>query len=274
MEYLSIEELYEKAGNYFKRGKYQKDLLCSLQLIELDDPRGYTRIAWLYDFGLGVEKDIHYAKELYEKVTTKPSFERTHPRVVALAYNNLGMNCTGIYGFEKDLPNAIRLFKKAVKLGDNHAPINLAEIYNGTYDDSVVNYRKARKYYEKAIAVNNGAGYIPLARYYYYGIGGPKDKKKTLEYLTLGLHSLGTLPDQRLDTDYLFIEDYLTSNNAGKIENSQIVILHYINENRKLKAENHRLREHINASPDGKTYFEAYEHYEKTSNLQTTTRIS
>lgn len=92
-------------------------------------------------------------------------------------------------GVEVDLPRAISYYEQVGQLGHPAAWFSLALLYHR--NETVQDYAKARRYYEKAANLGYVKAATNLGYLWQYGFGGPQDFASALRYY----HKAGELGD-------------------------------------------------------------------------------
>lgn len=92
-------------------------------------------------------------------------------------------------GVEVDLPRAISLYEQVGQLGHPAAWFSLALLYQR--NETVQDYAKARRYYEKAANLGYATAATNLGYLWQYGLGGPQDFASANRYY----HKAGELGD-------------------------------------------------------------------------------
>lgn len=169
----------EKAQEFVrKENEPQENYLERMtRLAEEDgDVEAALTLGYMYLYGEnGVEVDDGKAFKYYELAAAKDD-------VVAL--NNLGSLYFSGVGTNRDIEKAANLFKRAAKLGNSEAAVNLAFIYltarGGT--DATTRSEVVRLFSQAAEAGNTTAQYM-LGMIYYNGFGVAKNDDKAFIYL-------------------------------------------------------------------------------------------
>src|SRR3972149_1220677 len=115
-----------------------------------------THLGYMYYYGIGVDKNISKAIELFEQAI-KLGNKAEGTSAVRNAMGGLAF----IYEEAKNIPKAIELYEQAIKLGDCYAMTNLATI---CLTDN--NTPKAIELYEQAIILENSSAMNNLAIIY------------------------------------------------------------------------------------------------------------
>lgn len=173
------------------------------------DPIVYHKLGYLYMNGLGVEKDVDIALELYEKgtafsqlgclynlgiyyvkqgdyVTAKDYFEEAVESGLPLGYYGLGyIYAMGSEDVDVDLDKAYELFDKAVETGDIEAMYNAGKFLNvaGETDEDKA---KGLDILIKAADAGYSEACSALGDAYESGSGTEVDTKKAFEYYLKG----------------------------------------------------------------------------------------
>ena len=120
-------EMSETMQRKFKRGQmayffgqYQEARVQWLPLAKMGFADAQANLGWLYQAGLGVERDYKIAREWYEKAD-----KQSHP----VAQNNLGTLYEKGWGVDKDERKAFGYFESAAKAGYRYGQYNLGVAY-------------------------------------------------------------------------------------------------------------------------------------------------
>jgi len=100
-------------------GEYKRAFTSWKPLAEEGLADAQANLGWLYQAGLGVEKDIQKAYQWYTKAADQGQ---------AVAQNNLGVLYEYGNGVEKDLARAKSLYEKSADQGYRFAQYNLAQL--------------------------------------------------------------------------------------------------------------------------------------------------
>lgn len=135
---------------------------------------GMLNMAQLYREGMGVEKDIEKARELYHR-----AYEMSYTDAMVLCGDTY---LEGAADMEPDYKNALICYQKAVFKRCPYASYRLGWLYHeglGVEQDSV----KAWDYYQKAVAMQYADAMTDVGVFYRDGIMAPQDYGKALELL-------------------------------------------------------------------------------------------
>lgn len=173
------------------------------------DPIIYHKLGYLYMNGLGVEKNVDIALELYEKGTAysqlgclynlgiyyikqkeyikaKDYFEKAVDSGLPLGYYGLGyLYAMDLEGIDKDLNKAYELFDKAVETGDIEAMFSVGKFLNvsgKTYELQA----KGLDILIKTLDAGYSEACASAADAYECGRGTEVDTKKAFEYFLKG----------------------------------------------------------------------------------------
>jgi len=158
------EEDYEKAFYWFNECA-DKGFVC-----------GINAVATYYCHGMHVQKDSKKAFELYSRIMNElPS-----------AKFNVGTMLLEGEGCQKDIKKGLQLYKETANEGDGIAALMLGRIYLDGLYSTVINYRKAIKWFEKAYHLGEYESVMYLCDIYagLYSIS-MKDKKKHKQWLDI-----------------------------------------------------------------------------------------
>jgi|TARA_R110002033_G_scaffold9971_4_gene32765 TPR repeat protein len=207
IEKLAIFYICDTCGNG-KYIDYKEGLKYLNQLIERrGEARDYATLAWLYNFGKGLDIDLQKAKENYliaiEKGYTRGYYnlaslyyqkDKTLPIIrldykEALKYLQLGYEHHDEdsafllakfyekgFGVEKNLEKAVEYYKRVARSNDS------VSNFLGNYYRKRKDYENARKYFSYAARNNYGGSLLDLGVLYEKGLGGKKDIYKAIEY--------------------------------------------------------------------------------------------
>lgn len=260
---MDIEELREKLKGYYESMDLPEKLDIQ-RIANMDESLLYYHLAYFNIFFL-YEGDYSLALQFLEKVTNAPDvIMKWSVDIKGIAYLFLG-----------DVDNAIQQFNLALHRckGDDVAKSWLSWIYSGQkypFVDctSYRNEKKSRELFEElheADAIYSS--HYLLARYYNEGIGGLMDKEKALKVVIRCLEKHTDNTNNRFfhivrAQRSSYIKEFLCS--CEDFQSREDIPYHIVLMQQICK-DNKRLLDHINASPDGELYFEAYEHYKNTT---------
>ena len=200
---FSIQKLVEY---YLSIGKNNLAFEMAYRFNYLNNPKGYSTLAYLYSKGLGTDLDINKAKELYEKslklgelsagynlaliCIKEKDFDNALkyllsgvtsqyvPSIKLLA--NMYINGDGVVP-SKDI--AVNLLKQAISLGDKKSNVTLAKLYY-----SLGEYNEAFNYFFKGIDDNDLDSIYYVGLCYAKGYGVKQDFATALKYYEIGAH--------------------------------------------------------------------------------------
>lgn len=146
-------------------------------------PLGYFMIGYLYQGGLGIEKNIEKANQFYEKAAKEGSVDAKYILAIekhqALT-DHVVLKKTTIEEAKKLYQEGKRLYLDAANEGHDYAQIMVATMYiNGELDTN--NYDKANLYLKKALKENEADAYAAMGAMY----SDMRDIKKSEKYLKL-----------------------------------------------------------------------------------------
>ena len=135
------------------------------------DTDAMYNLAYMYQYGNGVDVNYTKAIELYEKAANLGN---------SSAMNNLAFMYERGKGVDVNYAKAIELLERATDLGNSDAMYNLAFMYQ--YGEGVaVNYAKAIELYEKAAGLGNSNAMNNLGYMYEIGKGVAVNYAKAIE---------------------------------------------------------------------------------------------
>ncbi len=109
-------DLYSRANKEWSRGRLHPAFRLFLAAAKEGDPLAFAVLGYFYSEGVGTKADSDAALYWYK---------RAHRRGSIVAANNIGV----IYRDRNDLNRALAWFRRAVKLRDGDANLNIARIY-------------------------------------------------------------------------------------------------------------------------------------------------
>lgn len=110
------DELFALADKEYDEGNYKRAFDLFMELANLNDPSGMTRVALMYAEGEGVKKDYDLSMEWDRKAIEAGCI---------LSLTNLAIT----YRMMGDIINAKKYFEKAIEAGDDDAALALAKLY-------------------------------------------------------------------------------------------------------------------------------------------------
>ena len=173
------------------------------------DPIVYHKLGYLYMNGLGVEKNVDFALELYEKgtafsqlgclynlgtyyvkqgdyITAKDYFEKAVETGLPLGYYGLGyIYATDSQDVGKDLDKAYELFDKAIETGDIEAMFSVGKFLNIAGETDEIQ-AKGLDILIKASDAGYSEACSIVGDAYETGRGTEVDTKKAFEYFLKG----------------------------------------------------------------------------------------
>jgi TPR repeat protein len=126
-------DLYSRANEEWSRGRLHSAFRLFLAAAKERDPLAFAVVGYFYSEGVGTKADNDAALYWYK---------RAHRCGSTVAANNIGV----IYRDRNDLNRALAWFRRAIKLRDGDANLNIAKIYLLNKQDG----QKATHYLNKA----------------------------------------------------------------------------------------------------------------------------
>lgn len=157
---------------YYKKGKYD-DALDYFAQCDLDDAGVYWCMATIYE----TEKADYKNALIYYQMAMEMDFPDAIERM-AEAY--LGDEL----GLEKDEKIALKLFKRAAKLGNATAQYNLGMAYACGYYGLTADRETALHWLKKSVKGENPSACLQVGLYYYYTVKTEAAYKKAFELFT------------------------------------------------------------------------------------------
>ena len=124
----------EKANDAFSKGHYEISFKLLLPLAKNGNIRALGRVAYLYEHGLGVKKNLKEAIYWYRLCSDKG---------VLTCQHNMGVYYLNGIGLSKNIKKAIKLFNLAASGGYKSSQYNLGVLYangNGVPQDKIISY--------------------------------------------------------------------------------------------------------------------------------------
>lgn len=169
-----------------EKKEYASSLRIILPLAERGDAEAQVFIAYMYEGGLGVQKDYKEAFVWYEKAAAKGQ--------VTAQFNLAYLYKNGL-GIAKDNKQAAFWYEKAANNGFAPAQNNLAYMYEKGIGVTR-NYALAASWYQKAAEQSHKNAQINLAYLHENGLGVPKDIDKAII-----LYERALLASEKLSSD-------------------------------------------------------------------------
>ena len=170
---------YYFLGNLYYKGEYvQKDDKKAFEnwekAVELRDPAGGSNLAFAYMSGIGCEKNVEKAIDIYKQAVENGSGFSANKLYSIFRY--------GLSGVEKDEKLAKYYLFKAAELEDDWGCFNLGKQYYNGNDLVEQNYDQAFVYVKKAADMGLVEACNAIAYLYEKGIGCDKNPVKAKEY--------------------------------------------------------------------------------------------
>jgi len=152
-----------------------KDETKGIELLETnqDCSKYVNLLGYCYQNGIGVEKDLSKAVELYQRAV---DMGEVH------AMTNLGYCYRTGQGVEKNLSKAVELYQRAVNMGEVCAMTNLGYCYR-TGQGIEKNLSKAVELYQRAVDMGDSIAMNNLGYCYQYGYGVDRDVSMAINLL-------------------------------------------------------------------------------------------
>lgn len=177
---LETEELCQRGGKYYDKGKYLDAAQCFCVAAERGHPGAQYMFALLYHSGDGVVEDHREAVKWYRKAAEQGDAE------AQIALGNCYENGEGV---SKDLneaaqwhQRAIENYRRAAERGEDWAQFNLANYYQQGILGLPQSDAEAAKWYRKAAEQGNADAQSWLGDLYDEGKGVPKDHAEAMRW--------------------------------------------------------------------------------------------
>lgn len=187
---MTTEEIYQLGWDYFEKYDYSKAAKLFQKLSDEGHVGATLILGFMYEDGLGVEKDIRRTIELYQCLADKGNVE---------AISRLGdiyrldLNGDGV----ADIERAIALYQKAADAGDLSAMFSLGIIYSRG-DGVPKNEEIAFEWYRKAAEKGYPYAMEVMGIYYEYGDVVEEDLEKAREWYRKAGTENNHFPDPKL----------------------------------------------------------------------------
>jgi TPR repeat protein len=173
-------------------GRYEVALMAFKPLVEIGYGAAQYQMAEMYEFGLGVKKDITMAADLYQKAA-KQGYAKAQFRVSRLLTDGTIL--------KKDLKQAAKWLQKAANLGLAAAQYNLAILYYNGESGVLLSYKKAYYWYKQAAYQNYILAQFNLALMYSQGYGVKKSHINSYIWNKIAIRNGYKPAQQSLDVD-------------------------------------------------------------------------
>jgi TPR repeat protein len=161
------------ARNNYKRRNYKAAFKAYFPLAQQGNLEAQQRLGSIYEFGLGLPKDLKKADYWYRKAVADSGSQVLNPS----SMSSLGYLYSNGKGVQKDYRQAEAWYQKAANQGDPYAQARLGNMYeNGL--GVAKDYRQAEAWYRKAADQGNVIAKNRLEYMYKNGLGAIKDKGK------------------------------------------------------------------------------------------------
>ncbi|MBP6082040.1 MAG: sel1 repeat family protein [Providencia sp.] len=161
------------------------------RLANLGDDEALLILGFLYEKGLGVEKNVDIAEKIYQRLADKNNKEGFN--LLAMLKENQGKK-----------NEAIRLYQRAISLGSSAAPYNLGILYKYNSD-----YISAKKMFQFAITKNNSSNaMMSLGDLYFDGLGVEQNMELAEKWYIESIQAGNVIAITRLGMLYGSLEKY------------------------------------------------------------------
>ena len=151
----------------FQAGKYQQAMTYFMKPDAQKNPDVLNRIAYMYDKGFGVEKNLQTSVKWYKKAA-EMGFK--------VAQFNLGLSYQKGLGVPKDINEAIKWYRKSAEQG------YFTVKGKGIKQD----FAQALKWYRLAAEHGDDRSYADIGIFYAEGYGVKKDRNRAVQYYIMG----------------------------------------------------------------------------------------
>lgn len=205
---------YAALGDTFDyRHQYKKAYNAYIKGAEEDETECFNRLAYCYQNGHAVKKDLQKAIEYYEKAADLGS------SVAARNLGDLYYFETPIKDYEIDnIKKALKFYERAFCLGDIRVAKKIGFIYLN--DETLQNIPKAIEWYEKGLSLGDYSLNFDLAYVYLNDRFVPHDYEKGLKYLADGV--------KHNDPESLYLQARIYEDGLCGIEPDEKKYIHYL----------------------------------------------
>jgi TPR repeat protein len=161
----------DSAQRAYDDGRYEVAFSRWERLAQFGDAKAQNQIGWMYERGIGTDRDLNEAIVWYRKAAQSG---------FATAQTNLGLMYLNGLGIERNAQEARRWFEKAAAQGDAKAENNLGVLFDqgrGVPENNA----KAAEYFSRAAARGNLEAKNNLGVLYRFGRGVDQDPAKARE---------------------------------------------------------------------------------------------
>ena len=160
----------------FEAEKYRAAMSYLIKPDAQTDPEAMNMIGFMYNRGLGIQKNPEEAYKWYRKAAEAG---------LAVSQFNVGLMYQYGRGVQKNIPEAVKWFRKAAE--QNHASAELKMGYLTVKGIGVKrDYREAMKWYRRAAEHGDDKGYVNIGILYARGRGVKKDPNRAVQYYIMG----------------------------------------------------------------------------------------
>ena len=205
----AIKTIYN--NDYYRNQNYSRTFKFYEQSANNLSQNSYSLhyLAYMYENGLWIKKDIAKAFNLYQLAIEKNNVhsickiaflyiaDGKYSQAIELYQSQIKQNNTDAmnglaemyvhgFGIKQDFSKAKKLLKASYKLGNLISLVKLAKIYANGYGVEI-NYAKAIKLYEKSVENESGTACNNLAKIYDAGQAVKQNINKAIELYKLGI---------------------------------------------------------------------------------------
>lgn len=160
----------------YKAKKYEQAMTHLMTPDAQKNPAAQNLIGYLYDKGLGVEKNAEIANQWYLKAAEQG---------FAKAQFNLGLSYEKGTGISKNMVEAVKWYRKAAE--QNHAKAEMKMGYLTVEGiGTQKNYKEALQWYRRAAEHGDNRAYADIGLFYDQGNGVKKDPNRAVQYYIMG----------------------------------------------------------------------------------------
>ena len=160
----------------FEAGHYKEAMARFMKPDAQKNPDVLNHIGYMYNKGLGVEKNWQTGAQWYEKAA-EMGFR--------VAQYNVGVAYEKGHGVQKNIPKALKWFSKSAEQGYAKAEAKMG-YYTVTGTGVKQDFGEALRWYRRAAEHGDIASYADIGHFYADGNGVKKDKNRAAQYYIMG----------------------------------------------------------------------------------------
>lgn len=169
---LELEQLFQLSMQAYVRGNFSKAVTLLQDLANKGSAKAQGRLGWMYERGIGVERDYDRAREWYETAMKSNN---------GFAFVRRGYMFERGLGELQDYARAVNYYHRAIDLGNVHAYAHLGFLYY-TGRGVTKEYDLAYRHFKKSAEAGSYIGMAFLSLSYDLGIGVDIDHEQSFKW--------------------------------------------------------------------------------------------